>query len=100
MDLDRGRHSVGRRQKEMMVIVFIRAGAGDVADGEVESERVLERIINDKLLESLLRVCFSFVNIMNSIGSLDGNSISEGTILTQWFIYSTFIIQEKTAVVH
>jgi hypothetical protein len=82
-----------------MVNELIRA-AGDIGDSVVESEGVLKRIINDKLLESLLRVCLSFVNIMNCIGSLDSDSISEGTILTQRLIYSTFIIQEETAVVH
>jgi hypothetical protein len=101
VDLDRGRHTVGRGQKELMGLVVIRAAASsDVADRIVESEGVLKRIINDKLLESLLRVCLSFVNIMESIGSLDSNSITEGTVLTQCLIYSTFIIQEKTTVVH
>ncbi len=84
-----------------MVLVVIRAAAaGNVGDCVVESERVLKRIINHKLLESLLRVCLSFVNIMHCIGSLDSDSISKGTILTQGLIYSTFIIQEETAVVH
>jgi hypothetical protein len=102
VDLDRGRYSVRRGEKELvMVSVFVRAAAaGDIGDRVVESEGVLKRIINDKLLESLLRVCLSFVNIMNCIGSLDSDSISEGTILTQGLIYSTFIIQEETAVVH
>jgi len=100
VDLDRGRHTIGRGQKELMVLVFIGGRASDVGDCEVESEGVLKRVINDELLESLLRVCLSFVNKMHSIGSLDSNSISIGTILTQRLIYSTFIIQEETAVVH
>jgi hypothetical protein len=82
VDLNRGRHTVRRGEKELvMVNVLIRA-AGDIGDRVVESEGVLKRIIIDKLLESLLRVCLSFVNIMNCIGSLDCDSISKGTILT------------------
>jgi hypothetical protein len=101
VDFNRGRHSVRGGEKELvMVSVLIRAAAGDIGDRVVESEGVLKRIINDKLLESLLRVCLSFVNIMNCIGSLDSDSISEGTILTQGLIYSTFIIQEEAAIVH
>ena len=100
MDLDRRRHSIGRGEKELVGLVLIGGGASDVGDCVVESERVLKRVINDELLESLLRVCLSFVNIMHSIGSLDSNSISIGTILTQCLIYSTLIIQEETAVVH
>ncbi len=98
MDLDRRRHTVGRGQKKLVGLVLI--GGGDVADCEVESKGVLKRVIDDELLESLLRVCLSFVNKMHSIGSLDSNSISVGTILTKWLIYSTLIIQEETAVVH
>jgi hypothetical protein len=82
-----------------MGLVFIR-GAGDIGDSVVESEGVLKWVINDQLLESLLRVCLSFVNKMHSIGCLDRNSVSEGTILAKWLIYTAFIIQEETAVMH
>lgn len=76
------------------------SAAADIGDGEIESKRVLKWIVNDQLLESLLRVCLSFVNEMDSVSSLNGNSVSEGAVLTQRLVHTALVIQKQTTIVH
>ena len=68
------------------------SAAADIGDSEIESKRVLKWIVNDQLLESLLRVCLSFVNEMDCVSSLNSDSVSEGAVLTQRLVHTALVI--------